>query len=166
MSLPPKVSANSSVSLRPAVAEDFEQMAAIEKESYPDPWSLDHFVAESKKPYSRMLVLTDDETDTFVVGYIIYWVQVEGVSLLNVTVHSKWRGLGFAQKLMHTMINETVRDEISRIVLEVREGNTGAIRLYEKLGFKKTHERKNFYQNGETAIVMEVKTSELPNVVS
>jgi ribosomal-protein-alanine N-acetyltransferase len=157
---------SSAVSIRPAVVEDFEQMAALETESYPEPWSLDHFMAEHQKPYSKMYVLTDDETDTFVVGYIIYWVQVEGVSLLNVNVNPKWRGLGFAQKLMHTMINETVRDEISRIVLEVREGNDSAIRLYEKLGFKKTHERKNFYKNGETAIVMEIKTSDLSNVVS
>jgi ribosomal-protein-alanine N-acetyltransferase len=156
----------SSVSVRPAVIEDFEQMATLEVQCYSEPWSLDHFAVEFEKPYSRMMVLTDDETDTLVVGYIVYWVQVEGVSLLNVTVATKWRGLGFAQKLMRVMVNETVRDEIARIVLEVRKGNTEAIRLYDKLGFKKTHERKGFYKDGETAIVMEIKTSELSTSIN
>jgi ribosomal-protein-alanine N-acetyltransferase len=153
------------ISIRPASVDDFEQMVELEKDTGSDPWSFDHFVSESQKPYSRMLVLTDDETDSFVVGYIIYWIQVEGVSLLNIHVNSKWRGLGLAQRLMHAMINETVRDEIPRIVLEVREGNDGAIRLYEKLGFKKTHERPKFYSSGETAIVMEIKTSDLNGTV-
>jgi ribosomal-protein-alanine N-acetyltransferase len=155
----------STVSTRPAVAEDLEQILEIEKECYPQPWSADHFVEEMKKPFARVLVLTDDETDTTVTGYIVYWIHAEAVSLLNVTVSPKWRGLGFAQKLMRVMINETVRDEISHIVLEVREGNEEAIALYKKLGFQKTHERKKFYQDDETAWVMELKTSDVSSVV-
>ena len=153
------------VSARPAVSEDLEQILEIEKISYPQPWGPDHFIEEFKRPFGRVLVLTDDETDSTVAGYIVYWIRAEAVSLLNVTVHPKWRGLGFAKKLMRVMINETVRDEISHIILEVRESNQSAIALYESLGFKKTHERKKFYQDGETAWVMELKTSDLSSVV-
>ena len=98
-------------------------------------------------------------------GYIIYWVQAEGVSLHNVTVHPDWRGFGNAEKLLRAMINETVRDEIPKIMLEVRASNKAAIRLYERIGFKKAHERKLFYQDGETAWVMQLKTSEWSGVI-
>jgi ribosomal-protein-alanine N-acetyltransferase len=155
----------SHASARPAVSDDLEQILEIEKLSYPQPWGSDHFIEEMKKPFTRLMVLTDDETDTVVIGYIIYWIHAEAVSLLNITVNPKWRGLGFAQKLMSLMINETVRDEISHIILEVRASNTPAIALYQKLGFRQTHERKKFYHDGETALVMELKTSELSSVI-
>jgi ribosomal-protein-alanine N-acetyltransferase len=152
-------------SLRPATRDDLAQILAIEAKSYPAPWTSGQFTAELTTPRSKFLVLTDDETDELILGYIIYWVQVEGVSLLNVTVHPDWRGLGSATRMLRAMINETVRDEIPKAILEVRVSNGAAIRLYEKVGFVKTHERKNFYHDGETAIVMELKTSELSGLL-
>ncbi len=155
----------STVSLRPATPDDVAQMLQIEKMSYPEPWNSTQFLEEMNKSYSRVLVLTDDETDEFVAGYIVYWVQVEGVSLHNVAVDVKWRGLGFAKKMLHAMINEAVRDEIPKVILEVRVSNTGAIHLYQQLGFIKTHERQKFYKDGEAALVMELKTSDLSTTI-
>lgn len=153
------------ISLRPATSDDLKQILSIEVQSYPEPWKIDHFESELERPYTRALVLTDDETDTIVVGYIIYWIQAEGVSLLNLAVDPKWRGFGFGMKLMQAMIKEAVNEDISRIVLEVRESNQTAIALYESIGFKVTHKRKSFYSNGETALVMEIKTSEATGMV-
>jgi ribosomal-protein-alanine N-acetyltransferase len=152
-------------SLRPATPDDLAQIEKIESVSYPTPWTKEQFADELKVAHSRFLVLSDDETDEFILGYIVYWVQVEGVSLLNITVHPDWRGLGNAERLLRAMINETVRDEIPKITLEVRISNAGAIKLYERIGFKITHERKKFYSNGETALVMELKTSEWSGMV-
>ena len=150
-----------SFSPRLACSEDLEQILSIESKCYPEPWSADHFIQEMQKPYARVFVLTDDETDNAVAGYVVYWVQAEGTSLLNIAIDPKFRNLGFAFNLMQIMIKETVREEIPRIVLEVRESNQEAIHLYEKIGFKKTTERKKFYQNGETAWIMEIKTSDI-----
>ena len=149
------------MSLRPGTLEDLAQVLEIERESHASPWTKTHFVQEMGIPYSRFLVLTDDETDSVVLGYIIYWLQAEGASLLNVTVAQKWRGLGLSRILMASMVNEAVREEVPKVMLEVRESNSGAIRIYEHFGFKKTHERKAFYADGETALVMELKTSEI-----
>ena len=154
-----------SVSLRPAVTDDLKQILEIEVMSYPEPWKKTHFLDEMQKRHARILVLTDDDTDSIIIGYIIYWVQADGVSLMNVTVNPKWRGFGFGMKLMQAMIKEAVYEDIPRIVLEVRESNIDAIGLYEKIGFKITHQRKNFYSNGETALVMEIKTSEASGMI-
>lgn len=125
------------------------------------PWSRTQFEAELHKSHAKFLVLTDDETDSVVVGYIVYWVQVEGASLLNVCVAPKFRGLGFGEQLVRTMIKDVVREEIPCTRLEVRASNQAAISLYQRIGFKKTHEREKFYSDGETADVMELKTSDL-----
>ena len=158
-------SSGTAVSIRPLVEDDLKQVLMIETQSYPQPWSKTAFEAELGKPYTRALALTDDETDSIVIGYIVYWVQTDGISLLNVTVDPKWRGFGFGMKLMQAMIKEAVQEDIPRIVLEVRESNKSAISLYQSIGFTITHERKRFYSNGETALVMEIKTSDAPSVL-
>ncbi len=155
----------STVSLRPLCPEDLSQVLVIEQLCYASPgytpWTKSHFEAELNKAYARLLVLTDDETDTLVLGYVVYWIQAEGASLLNLCVHPDWRGLGFGSKLLQGMIREIVRDEIPKISLEVRESNASARTLYARAGFKVTGTRKNFYSNGESAITMEVQTSDL-----
>ena len=153
------------VSPRPAVEDDLKQILQIEVQSYPEPWKIGHFQDELKKPYTRAIVLTDDETDSIVIGYIVYWLQAEGVSLLNVSIDPKWRGFGFGMRLMQTMINEAVKEDIPRIILEVRASNKNAIALYHSIGFKVTHERTGFYANGETALVMEIKTSDATSTI-
>jgi ribosomal-protein-alanine N-acetyltransferase len=155
-------SSGTAVSIRPMVEDDLKQILMIEGQSYPYPWSKSNFEAELGKAFTRALVLTDDETDAIVIGYIVYWVQADGISLLNVAADPKWRGFGFGMKLMQAMIKEAVQEDIPRIILEVRESNKGAIKLYQSIGFQITHERKGFYSNGETALVMEIKTSDAP----
>ena len=52
-----------------------------------------------------------------------------------VCTHPEYRGLGYASSLVSTLIQKVAkRDEIP--FLHVRTENTGAIRVYEKLGFK------------------------------
>ena len=153
------------VSARPAVEDDLKQILRIEAQCYPEPWKIAHFEEEFKKPFTRAIVLTDDETDSIVIGYIVYWLQAEGVSLLNIAVDPHWRGFCFGMKLMQTMIKEAVKEDIPRIILEVRKSNQAAIDLYTRIGFKVCHERKNFYSNGETALVMEIKTSEASGTI-
>jgi ribosomal-protein-alanine N-acetyltransferase len=148
------------VSLRPMVEDDLSSVGIIESQSYPTPWTRTHFLDEMNKPFARCYVLTDDETDSMVIGYIVYWLQAEGVSLLNIAIDPKWRGFGFGMKLMQAMIKEAVQEDISKVMLEVRESNKNAIALYESIGFKVTHVRKKFYADGENALVMEIKTSD------
>jgi hypothetical protein len=54
------------ISVRPATSEDLPAILEIERESHPEPWSEIHFQKEMDTPYSRVLVLTDDETDSVV----------------------------------------------------------------------------------------------------
>ncbi len=152
-------------SVRPLTQDDLPAVLQIEKVSYLEPqqtpWSRESFEAEMAKPYARAYVLTDDETDSTVAGYIVFWLQAEACSLLNVAVNLSFRGLGFGEQLIRAMIKDVVREEYPRIVLEVRASNEGAIRLYQKIGFKETHRRLGFYKDGEAALVMELKTSEI-----
>ena len=88
-----------------------------------------------------------------IAGYIIY-SDIDGVDLERIAVRENMRNKGFAAKLMNVLINTL--DENGRIILEVRAGNTPAIKLYERFDFKMISCRKGYYTNPvEDAWIME-----------
>ena len=142
-------------SLRPAAVDDLETVLAIEKVAQPvGAWTRESFLAEFDKPYSRFLVLTDDETDSKLVGYLVYWVLFEEASLQTIAVDLPSRGLGFAQSMLRHLVVDAVRQGAKRVNLEVRKSNAPALHLYQKLGFTVSQVRKNFYSDGEDAYQM------------
>lgn len=142
-------------SLRPAAVDDLDRILEIEKVAQPvGAWSRKSFEAEFEKPYSRFLVLTDDETDTKLAGYLVYWVLFEEASLQTIAVDTAFRGLGMAKQMMRSMIAEAVRQGAKRVNLEVRKSNAPALHLYQGLGFTVSQVRKQFYSDGEDAYQM------------
>lgn len=142
-------------SLRPAAVDDLEIVLAIERVAQPvGAWTRESFVAEFEKPYSRFLVLTDDETDSKLVGYLVYWVLFEEASLQTIAVDLPSRGLGFAQAMLRHLVADAVRQGAKRVNLEVRKSNAPALHLYQKAGFTVSQVRKNFYSDGEDAYQM------------
>ena len=66
--------------------------------------------------------------------------------MTNIAVKEKHRGKGIASTLIERAILNSVYLGDEFITLEVRKSNTPAISLYEKYGFRKMGERKNFYR--------------------
>lgn len=142
------------VSLRPFSEDDLEQILRVEQGSHPNPWTREHFEAELAKPYSRILVLTDDETDTEILGYIVFWVLMRDCQILNVVVDLKYRGKGYAQMMLRKALSIAMKDDAKRAILDVRKSNLPAIQLYQKVGFLTNRIQKGFYSNGEDAYQM------------
>lgn len=146
----------STFSIRPATDDDLQEVLKIEKVAYPLPWTKKHFQEELKSERSHFLVYTDDQTDSFVAGYIVFQDFIDETHILNVAVDLKWRGLGMGKKLVGYAINEAYRKSHKRVVLEVRQENIGAIAMYQSLGFEKRHIRTAFYADGASALFMEL----------
>jgi ribosomal-protein-alanine N-acetyltransferase len=145
---------DSKFSVRPASEEDLETICSIEFYSYPTPWTKNAFIEEMNKPFSNVIVMTDDETDSIVSGYIVFWIMFEECHILNVTVNREWRGLGYGVKLVRLAIDQALRKNCKKVILEVRKSNEAAIELYQKLGFFTESIKKNFYSDSEDAIFM------------
>ena len=65
------------------------------------------------------------------------------------------RRQGLGKKLLQALEDYAKENQAERTLLEVREGNTPARTLYEAWGFKAFGVRKNYYEDGENAVVME-----------
>ena len=86
-----------------------------------------------------------------VLGYLEIRLVDGVVDIMNLFVNPENRKQGIATQLMNEMFN---REDYNRIMLEVNEKNTEAIRLYNRLGFKEISLRDRYYGD-DTAIIME-----------
>ena len=75
------------------------------------------------------------------------------INIIDVFVSERRRKEGIASKILSVVIND-YKDRTVRFMLEVREGNVPAIKLYEKFGFKVIHIRYKYYKT-ENALIME-----------
>lgn len=137
--------------LRPAARADLARLLEIEVEAQPSPWSETVFEKEFDLDHSHVWVL---ETET-VLGFVVFWVVVDEMHILNVAVASSERRKGYARKLIESVIEKAHADACVAITLEVRVGNAAAIGLYESFEFRVIGHRPRYYRdNGEDAAVM------------
>ncbi len=130
---------------------DLDTVVELEKQIFPDPWSRRSFEHElNNNPYALPLILEDNGK---IAGYSIVWRIFEEFHIANFAIHPDRQGqkLGnyFLQKIL------SLKENCSYAILEVRESNYRAIRLYEKFGFRIILKRVRYYKNGETALVMQ-----------
>jgi ribosomal-protein-alanine N-acetyltransferase len=147
----------SAVRIRRLTYSDLPQVVAIERRSFPTPWSLAMFVLELSKPSGICLAAeldTEDDADRELVGYLICSRYDTVWHVMNVSVDPDRRRRGIASALLSHLI-ELVGDTEAQITLEVRRSNGGAIVLYERFGFRSAGTRRRYYQdNGEDAVIM------------
>jgi len=141
------------VELRRLEAADLDEVEAIERESYPTPWSRSMFDAELRKPSA--LALGAFTGDDVLVGYAFVSRYVDAWHVMNVAVAHAYRRHGIAVALLERLFEVTASDPRRGYTLEVRVSNVGAIALYEKLGFEARGVRRGYYtDNREDALIM------------
>ena len=91
-----------------------------------------------------------------IIGIVVGRKVLDEAEILNLAVKSGARRQGEGRTLVGRLMEELRRNGVSRVFLEVRESNRGAIAFYEKLGFRLVGERRDYYQDPpESAKVME-----------
>ena len=135
---------------------DIVEMIAIEKDSYPTPWSENIFRNEMTSPISRMLVgRTAKRQGGGVCGYIVYWRVADEVHLHNVAVRRDMRRKKVAFRLLAEAVRRARLEGARWATLEARRSNLPARKMYEKFGFSVKGIRPGYYSDtGEDALIM------------
>lgn len=135
-------------------AAHLDEIEAIERRSYPTPWSRHMFAGELAKPTSICLGAFAQD-DGRLIGYVIASRYVDAWHVMNVCVDPDLQGNRIAGVILEQLFDITERDGRRGYTLEVRVSNTRAINLYERLGFVNRGVRKAYYtDNREDAIIM------------
>lgn len=145
--------------IKPMSLEHLEAVAAIEKESFKEPWSIHSFQAEIET--NRLAVYLVACLDQKVTGYIGAWIIINEVHITTLAVQATRRRLGVASRLIGTLMEMTGSRGAGCLTLEVRPSNSAAINFYEKCGFKVLGRRKRYYAD-EDALIMAKTNLTLP----
>ena len=133
-------------------AAHLDGVCAIENACFAHPWSRQSIEAELDNETSLFYAAVEDG---LVVGYIgMSFVLDEGY-IYNVAVKADCRKNGVGSALIQTLVTHCRKNNFAFLTLEVRESNAPARSLYEKFGFIKVGERKNYYSAPtENAVLM------------
>ncbi len=144
--------------IRMATLENLDLLVALEVACFSMPWSKKSFEAELKgNQFSRILVVPHSEygLEVQVIGYICVWMVFEELRFLNLAIHPEFRRRGLATRLIGEAIRLGMEEGCCRGMLEVRESNHAAKKLYESFHFQEYATRKSYYTNPtEDAILM------------
>jgi [ribosomal protein S18]-alanine N-acetyltransferase len=145
------------ITYRQPMALDIPTLVLLDKEYFPySPWSPAQFKEEfSGIPSTRFfeLAISDNE----IVGYagVIAPGPDAVADILTVTVIDRFRRQGIAKRLIADIEGYCQSKGSSAIMLEVATDNSGAIALYENLGYTQISKRSNYYGSKKDAFVMQ-----------
>jgi [ribosomal protein S18]-alanine N-acetyltransferase len=131
--------------IRPACPADAGSLAAIDAGVSFSPWSERQFaVVCGETGGQRENALVVDE-DGLLHGFVVFSQVLDEGSIHNIAVHPAHQGRGLGRLLLASAVAQMRRAGATRCLLEVRQSNKPARRLYEGNGFELDGVRKNYY---------------------
>lgn len=141
-----------SLNIRKACETDIPAIAMLEKLCFHTPWPEEFIHNDLVLSQNDYLIL---EKDSRPAGYAGMWIISGEANLNNICIHPDFRGNGYGRELLCALMQVALDRGVNAMTLEVRVGNSPAIALYEKMGFRIEGIRKKYYQdNGEDACIM------------
>lgn len=141
----------SEIIIKKADYRDVPEIAEIERNFIPEPWSENAFTAALADEKAVTLAAF---ADGVLCGFITGVHLLDTADIYSVAVAAEYRKKGVAKRLLEEFFS-ALPSEVKAVNLEVRESNFPAVKLYEKAGFERVGMRKNFYANPrENAILM------------
>lgn len=146
------------ITIEKASVSDAFVIAEIEKICFSVPWSEGAVEDFINNPLCIMFCARHGER---IVGYVGLYIIFEDCDIANVAVIPEFRNCGIARSLIDHAIYFARKNQVKKLMLEVRASNTPAINLYKKLGFSTVGIRKNYYtQPKEDALLMDKNIDE------
>jgi len=130
-----------SYSLRPMTEADLAAVMHIESRSYDFPWTEGIFRDCLRVGYYCRILLDGDEPAC----YGIMSIGAGEAHILNLCVKPECRAQGIGRYMLTHLLNYAREQGAGVAVLEVRQSNTPALALYEKMGFHSIGVRKDYY---------------------
>lgn len=144
------------VTIRSATLDDVPAILTIEEQAA----SAAHWTASQ---YQRLLetaagTLLIAENKGTLCGFLAAKRTIEEWEIENVAVAPGFQRDGVAGELMRTLVRKVQDNAGAKILLEVRDSNLPARRLYEKHGFREVGRRRQYYQRPvEDAVLYELR---------
>lgn len=145
------------IKIQLAIKEQIPKLVEIAEKCFSDPWSEPVFLSSFENEYTRIYVAMQNEE---ICGYLVLQMLGDEQSVDDIAVLSEYRRQGIAENLLQKAHREFSN---CNFILEVREHNTSAISLYQKLFYKQVGYRKRYYTNPTEGAVLMTRKAERNN---
>lgn len=129
------------INIRWLVRKDMPSVMKIEHESFDFPWSEDDFIESLRQ--RNVIGMVAEHLDV-VVGFMIYELRPNAISLWSIAVHPEFRRRGVGRALITKLLTKTTGRR-NKILLECRETNIGAQLFLRDHGFFAVGVLREFY---------------------
>jgi len=149
----------SNLHFRRMMFSDLPLIYQMEQRCHQFPWSEESLADCLRMQYDGWVAeqFVDKAPSPLIMGYAIVMKALDEAHLLNIVIDESAQGQGFGIALLNFVKTKAIEQGASVMLLEVRESNSQAQRLYHKSGFEVIGVRKAYYpiENGrEAAMVM------------
>ncbi len=130
---------------------DYADIERLEKKYISTPWSEQDLkdALRGGNGYALFKAVKDGIT----VGYGGVQVIADEGNITNVAVDESVRRQGVGSAIVEAITSHCRDNGARKIYLEVCVTNNSAIKLYEKHGFETVYARKNYYKEGDAAVM-------------
>jgi len=134
--------------------ETARSLENIEKLIFGTAWNSDVIQEKIKNKKFKYWIY---EVENSIKGYLGIQFLEEEIEILGIGVDQGSRRKNIATRLMDELIEYFEKSEYKKIILEVRESNAVAQRLYKKYGFKQISKRKKYYVDEDAEVYLKEK---------
>jgi [ribosomal protein S18]-alanine N-acetyltransferase len=140
------------VTIKQMREEDIATVREIEKQCFKDLWPSDSFERELEN--KRVAFYITARHSGKIVGYMGAWLIMDEIHITTIGVDPSFQNRKVGTQLVMHLLRESVHRGVRWATLEVGERNVSALKLYGKFGFIQIGVRKEYYKDGENALVM------------
>lgn len=137
--------------IRSATIADLPALVALERRAF----TTDHLSPRQYRRHidnpSALVLAAVDATGLLGKAVVFFRKGSDIARLYSIAVDDAARGRGIASALLRAVERGARTHSCGRLRLEVRQDNPGAIRLYEKLGYRRFGSIAGFYEDGADA---------------
>ena len=146
------MSARQACTVTPYRSEHIEDAWLIDRLCFVDPWLKRSFIEELKAACALNRVAADESR---VLGFCFGRIILDEYTIHRLAVHPAQRRHGIAACMLQSCLRHAALRGALCCHIEVRSGNTAALRLYEGFRFERIGTRTAYYRaGGEDAILM------------
>jgi len=140
------------IGIRTALIQDLPRIMEIERLAFGSQWDYYNF----KASLDDVFLVAVDAASADIVGFLVACcckVARRGI-ILRVAVHPDYRGQGIATQLIQDALRELKKRDLDEAELDVDIIKAGALRLYEKMGFRVVEVFSPDFEEDESFYIM------------
>ena len=125
----------------------------LDQSFFPTPWTEESWI-RLFEDHQRFLILIKNNQK--IIGFSLFDLVREDqfAHLLKIVINPEFRNQKNGLALLKYSLETLEKENFKHFFLEVEESNLSAQKIYLECGFKKIHQKKDFYGQNRNALIM------------